>query len=96
MLNSKLLIVILQHVRRPKNYELLSDEDAEDWHRSFLPNTTLDSGEPRLVHSYRYPASGFVTRLTAEEMEAMESMEGFLRARPSTKASFFTTYTPNL
>ncbi|KAH7691101.1 Peptidase S8 subtilisin-related protein [Dioscorea alata] len=83
------------HVQRPKNDELLGNEDVEDWHRSFLPNTTLDNGKPRLVHSYRYAMSGFAARLTAEEVKAMESMEGFLKARPSKKVSFFTTYTPS-
>ncbi|XP_039131777.1 subtilisin-like protease [Dioscorea cayenensis subsp. rotundata] len=82
------------HVQRPRNDELLSNEDVEDWHRSFLPNTTLDTGEPRLVYSYCYAMSGFAARLTVEEVKALEPMEGFLRAWPSKKVSFFTTYTP--
>ncbi|KAH7691104.1 Peptidase S8 subtilisin-related protein [Dioscorea alata] len=88
------LLTYIVHVRRPKHDELLGDEDVEDWHRSFLPNSTLDTGEPRLVHSYRHAISGFAARLTSEEVRAMESMEGFLMARPSRTLKLSTTYTP--
>ncbi|XP_039137893.1 subtilisin-like protease [Dioscorea cayenensis subsp. rotundata] len=88
------LLTYIVHVRRPKHDELLGDEDVEDWHRSFLPNNTLDTGEARLVHSYRHAISGFAARLTSEEVRAMESMEGFLMARPSRTLKLSTTYTP--
>ncbi|XP_020242400.1 subtilisin-like protease SBT1.7 isoform X3 [Asparagus officinalis] len=52
---------------------LLSYEDRESWYMSFLPNTTLDSGEPRLLYSYRHVLNGFAARLTNEELKAMES-----------------------
>ncbi|KAH7691107.1 Peptidase S8 subtilisin-related protein, partial [Dioscorea alata] len=78
----------------PNHDELFGDEDVEDWHRSFLPNTTLDTGEPRLVHSYRHAISGFAARMTSEEVRAIESMEGFLMARPSKTLKLSTTYTP--
>ncbi|KAJ0967567.1 hypothetical protein J5N97_024484 [Dioscorea zingiberensis] len=83
------------HVQRPKHDKLLSDEDVQDWHKSFLPNTTLDVGEPRMLHSYRHAMSGFAARLTAEEVKAMESREGFLMARPSRNLTLSTTYTPS-
>ncbi|XP_039143948.1 subtilisin-like protease [Dioscorea cayenensis subsp. rotundata] len=83
------------HVRKPKHHELLSDEDVEHWHRSFLPNTTLDTGKPRLVYSYHHAISGFAARLTSEEVRAMESMEGFLMARPSRLVNLATTHTPS-
>ncbi|XP_039137917.1 subtilisin-like protease [Dioscorea cayenensis subsp. rotundata] len=89
------LLTYIVHVRRPMHHELLSDEDLEHWHRSFLPNTTLDTGEQRLVHSYRHAISGFAARITLEEVKAMESMEGFLIARPSKTLKLATTHTPN-
>ncbi|XP_039137870.1 subtilisin-like protease [Dioscorea cayenensis subsp. rotundata] len=92
--NSQLRTYIV-HVQRPKHHELLSDEDIEDWHRSFLPNTSLDTGEPRLVHSYRHAISGFAARLTSEQVRGMESMEGFLSARPSRTLKLATTHTPS-
>ncbi|KAH7691105.1 Peptidase S8 subtilisin-related protein, partial [Dioscorea alata] len=49
---------------------------------------------PRLVHSYHHAISGFAARLTSEEVRAIESMEGFLMARPSRTLKLSTTYTP--
>ncbi|KAH7677370.1 Tripeptidyl-peptidase II protein [Dioscorea alata] len=65
-------LTYIVHVRRPKHHELLSDDDINAWHRSFLPNTTLDT----------------------EEVRTMESIEGFLMARPSKTRKLSTTYTP--
>jgi len=31
---------------------------------SFLPNSTLDSGEPRMIYTYSHAASGFAKDLT--------------------------------
>ncbi|XP_039135761.1 subtilisin-like protease 4 [Dioscorea cayenensis subsp. rotundata] len=87
--------IYIVHVRSLKHDELLGDEDVEHWHRSFLPNTTLDTGEPRLVYSYHHAISGFAARLTSEEVRTMESIEGFLMARPSRKQKLSTTYTPS-
>ncbi|KAJ0960897.1 hypothetical protein J5N97_001195 [Dioscorea zingiberensis] len=86
--------IYIVHVQRPKGKELLGDEDREAWHRSFLPNKTLDSGRPRLIYSYRDVIGGFAARLTKEEVKAMESMEGFMHAEPDKDLSPMTTYTP--
>ncbi|KAH7691140.1 Peptidase S8 subtilisin-related protein [Dioscorea alata] len=84
------------HVEDPVgNKELLKDQDFESWHKSFLPNTTLDSGEPRLIHSYRYVMGGFAAKLTHEEVKAMESMEGFLYAWPEQQLTGATTRSPD-
>ncbi|KAJ8477197.1 hypothetical protein OPV22_020924 [Ensete ventricosum] len=82
------------HVEKPEGIEFLSSEDLQRWHESFLPNTTLDSGEPRLLYSYREAISGFAARLTAEEVRAMEAMNGFVYARPDKVRRIQTTYTP--
>lgn len=82
------------HVDGIEDADLLSYEDRESWYMSFLPNTTLDSGEPRLLYSYRHVINGFAARLTREELKAMESMEGFVYAQPDRMRHLGTTYTP--
>ncbi|XP_008787169.2 subtilisin-like protease 4 [Phoenix dactylifera] len=81
------------HVERPESWEFLSSEDLESWHKSFLPNTTLDSGKPRLIYSYRDVISGFAARLTPQEVKAMEAKKGFLYAYPDQVHPLATTYT---
>ncbi|XP_029123817.1 subtilisin-like protease 4 [Elaeis guineensis] len=81
------------HVERPGGSEFLSSEDLESWHKSFLPNTTLDSGEPRLIYSYRDVISGFAARLTPHEVKAMEAKKGFIYAHPDQLRPLATTYT---
>nr|CAD1843734.1 unnamed protein product [Ananas comosus var. bracteatus] len=83
------------HVQRLKGVEFAKVDDRESWHRSFLPNTTLSSGEPRLIHSYREVISGFAARLSADEVQAMQSLDGFLHAHPSRRLAPLTTYTPD-
>uniref|UniRef100_A0A0D9VQV1 Inhibitor I9 domain-containing protein n=1 Tax=Leersia perrieri TaxID=77586 RepID=A0A0D9VQV1_9ORYZ len=57
------------------------DKDAHrHWHESFLPSILTDSGEPRLVASYRYMFNGFAARLTDAELEVVAKKPGFLRA----------------
>ncbi|XP_072984386.1 subtilisin-like protease 4 [Typha latifolia] len=80
--------------RRSDSIKLFSGIDIENWHKSFLPNTTLDSGEPRLVYSYRDAIGGFAAKLTADEVTAMRSSEGFVAARPDERIQLATTYTP--
>ncbi|CAL9130060.1 unnamed protein product, partial [Musa textilis] len=86
--NSNGLQTFIVSVEEPEAVEL------KQWHESFLPNATLDSGEPRLIYSYRHAISGFAAKLTPEEVRAMEAMEGFVYARPETTMRMETTYTP--
>ncbi|KAH7672169.1 Peptidase S8 subtilisin-related protein, partial [Dioscorea alata] len=82
------------HVQPRKDNQFLGDEEREAWHRSFLPNTTLDSGEQQLVYSYQEVISGFTARLTSEEVEDMMSMAGFMHTQQDRELSPRTTYTP--
>ncbi|PKU63634.1 Subtilisin-like protease SDD1 [Dendrobium catenatum] len=86
--------VYIIDVERHEQHELLGDGDLESFHRSFLPNSTLDSGEPRLVYSYRHVLSGFAARLTPGELEAVKSKPGFLYAQRDRRYQLATTYTP--
>ncbi|KAH7662686.1 Peptidase S8 subtilisin-related protein [Dioscorea alata] len=73
---------------------LLNDEELANFHRSFLPNNSLDSGKERMIYSYRHAISGFAALLTANEVLAMETKPGFLFARLREELRAQTTYTP--
>ncbi|CAL9168645.1 unnamed protein product [Musa hybrid cultivar] len=92
--NNNGIQTFIVNVEEPEAVELLSSRELKQWHESFLPNATLDSGEPRLIYSYRHAISGFAAKLTPEEVRAMEAMEGFVYARPDTTMRIETTYTP--
>ncbi|ONK57370.1 uncharacterized protein A4U43_C10F19390 [Asparagus officinalis] len=92
--NSTQIHTYIVHVQNPTGTKLLHDTDRENFHESFLPNATLYSGEPRLIYSYRDVISGFAARLTAEEVQAMESIDGFVHAQPDDRLSLATTYSP--
>ncbi|KAG0495322.1 hypothetical protein HPP92_000013 [Vanilla planifolia] len=60
---------------------------------SFLPNTTLSSGWPRLVYAYRQVITGFAAWLTQEEVNGMTTMDGFLISSQDDDLQPRTTYT---
>ncbi|KAJ8459841.1 hypothetical protein OPV22_032767 [Ensete ventricosum] len=43
------LQTFIVNVEEPEAVELLSTRELKQWHESFLPNTSLDSGEPLRV-----------------------------------------------
>ncbi|KAI0527084.1 hypothetical protein KFK09_002682 [Dendrobium nobile] len=91
---TQVYIVHVQHPNGPA--ELLPHIDRESWYHSFLPNTTLDSGEPRMVYTYSVVMSGFAARLTPDEVRFMESIPGFLYAHIDKQLHLRTTHTPTL
>ncbi|MQM07445.1 hypothetical protein Taro_040281 [Colocasia esculenta] len=82
------------HVRSPAGTVFTGSEDRQEWHRSFLPPTSMSSSAPRMVYSYGNVISGFSARLTREELEAMAAKEGFLHANPDRILPLQTTHTP--
>ncbi|KAH7691573.1 Tripeptidyl-peptidase II protein [Dioscorea alata] len=94
--NTSQIQTYIVHVLKPEGTKFLGVEDLEKWHKSFLPNNTLDTGEPRLLYSYKEAISGFAARLTPEEVRGMNKMEGFLCANPSKRLQVQTTYTHKL
>ncbi|KAG0457300.1 hypothetical protein HPP92_022457 [Vanilla planifolia] len=83
------------HVQEPPNNAKFNVEDLQEWHKTFLPNTTLDSGEPRFIRSYSHAISGFAAHLTRQELASMREKEGFVLAHPSYRNFLFTTYSPD-
>ncbi|KAG0463904.1 hypothetical protein HPP92_019525 [Vanilla planifolia] len=86
-------IYIIQ-VDKHEKHDLLGDEELESFHRSFLPKTTLNSGLPRLLYSYRHVLSGFAARLTPKELEVILSTPGIQSAALDQSHELDTTYTP--
>ncbi|XP_020094972.1 subtilisin-like protease SBT1.2 [Ananas comosus] len=86
--------VYIVHVQKPDSTSFRRFKDRKEWYASFLPNTTLDSGKPRMVYAYRHAISGFAAWLTSQEVEAMKSTDGVLVAYPDSEYDAQTTYTP--
>ncbi|XP_020249009.1 subtilisin-like protease SBT1.7 [Asparagus officinalis] len=82
------------HVQKPKHTKFLTFRDRRNWYMSFLPNTTLDSGEPRMIYTYRYAISGFAAMLTPDELQTLKSKQGVVSAHPDHECKLRTTYSP--
>ncbi|KAI3691724.1 hypothetical protein L6452_31526 [Arctium lappa] len=73
-------------------------EARETWYRSFLPPTATPAStekHPTVVFAYHNVLTGFAAKMSAEQAKAMETMEGFISARPQRVYSTQTTHTPN-
>nr|XP_010919951.1 subtilisin-like protease SBT1.5 [Elaeis guineensis] len=93
--NATTMRTYIVHVQKPKGTKFLGFRDRVAWYKSFLPNTTLDSGEPRLIYAYRHVISGFAAMLTPKEVQVMETMEGFVQAYPEMEHVAQTTSSPD-
>ncbi|NP_001148151.2 Subtilisin-like protease precursor [Zea mays] len=70
---------------------------VEEWHRSFLPEATLDSAAddgPRIIHSYSHVLTGFAASLTDAEAQTLRRKEGCLRLYPEEFLPLATTHSP--
>ncbi|KAK9225363.1 hypothetical protein WN943_010404 [Citrus x changshan-huyou] len=88
------------YVQKPRHGNFLKEIDLEIWYHSFLPatissNSIDDDRQSRMVHCYRHVISGFAARLTAEEVKAMETKNGFISAHVENTLQLHTTHTPN-
>ncbi|XP_020080165.1 subtilisin-like protease SBT1.7 [Ananas comosus] len=92
--NDTQMQVYIVHVQKPDSTSFRRFKDRKEWYASFLPNTTLDSGKPRMIYAYRRAIRGFAAWLTAQEAEAMKSMDGVLVAYSDFEYDAQTTYTP--
>ncbi|XP_057984461.1 subtilisin-like protease 3 [Hevea brasiliensis] len=90
--NLETYIVLLQ---KPEGNDFTESKDLHSWYQSFLPENTFSSNQPRLIHSYRHVATGFATKLTADEVKAMETKKGYVSARPQRLVPLHTTHTPS-
>ncbi|ONI06850.1 hypothetical protein PRUPE_5G085200 [Prunus persica] len=87
-------------VQKPasQKFSAESHEDLESWYQSFLPETDANSNQltkQRMVYAYHNVATGFAARLTPEEVKTMETIEGFVSARPEKILPLQTTHSPD-
>ncbi|KAF5816176.1 putative cucumisin [Helianthus annuus] len=95
--NAAELETYIVHLDTPIGQHFFKKQDRENWYHAYLPQTTSGANEEpaTLVFAYHNVLNGFAARLSAEHVKAMESMEGFLFARPQRMYSTQTTHTPN-
>ncbi|XP_071742476.1 subtilisin-like protease [Rutidosis leptorrhynchoides] len=80
----------------PDGINFATSDDRQSWYESFLTATSTDSNvKPSILHAYHNVFTGFAADLSAEQVKAMENMEGFVSARPERVYELHTTHTPN-
>ena len=77
--SSKYRIYIV-FLRPPPEADTMDDEALQSWYQSFLPSNITDSGEPRMVITYKTLFYGFAARLTEAELDVMSKKPGFGRS----------------
>ncbi|KAK1564823.1 hypothetical protein Q3G72_012324 [Acer saccharum] len=94
---NSLLSTYIVYVTKPEGgVNSIQSVDLESFYQSFLPVSLSSSDrEQRLVYSYRNVVNGFAAKLTAEEVKAMETKEGFVSAHVQKILPLHTTHTPN-
>ncbi|KAL7594784.1 hypothetical protein Lser_V15G30473 [Lactuca serriola] len=94
--NAADLETYIVHLTSPNDLEFYQKEDRQSWYNSFLPKTTtVSNDQPTMVFAYHNVLTGFAAKLSAEHVKAMESMNGFVSARPQRFYKTQTTHTPN-
>ncbi|KAK9068055.1 hypothetical protein SSX86_012166 [Deinandra increscens subsp. villosa] len=83
------------HLNAPDGVTFDKPEDRQSWYNSFLTASSTSSNvEPSLIHAYHNVFTGFAAKLSAEQVKAMENMDGFVSARPERVYKLHTTHTP--
>ncbi|GLU05718.1 hypothetical protein SLE2022_228000 [Rubroshorea leprosula] len=98
-IGTKNLQTYIVHVKRPEAGLFGQSENVNlgSWYKSFLPSRIASSDEQqqkRMLYLYKNVMTGFAARLTEEEAQAMEKMDGFVLAHPQRKFRLQTTHTP--
>jgi hypothetical protein len=76
----KSYIVLLEP---PPGADTMDDGARNSWYESFLPSNLTDSGEPRMLSSYKFIFHGFCAWLTEAELEVMSKKPGFRHSIPN-------------
>ncbi|KAK9068054.1 hypothetical protein SSX86_012165 [Deinandra increscens subsp. villosa] len=83
------------HLNAPDGVKFDTPEDRQSWYHSFLSASSAGSNvEPTLIHAYHNVFTGFAAKLSANQVKAMEKMDGFVTARPERVYKLHTTHTP--
>ncbi|KAB2622991.1 subtilisin-like protease SDD1 [Pyrus ussuriensis x Pyrus communis] len=82
-------------LEKPASSKFSEESDLDSWYQSFLPDTTTNLNQQRIVHAYRSAVTGFAAKLTPEEVKAMENKEGFLSAHLEKTVPLLTTHSPD-
>ncbi|KAF7137268.1 hypothetical protein RHSIM_Rhsim07G0097300 [Rhododendron simsii] len=75
-------------VNVPDKQEAFGRDAVKAYYNSFLPAAS------RMDHTYHNVVNGFAARLSAEEVKAMEKMDGFVSAWPQKVYTLHTTHSP--
>ncbi|KAF5775047.1 putative cucumisin [Helianthus annuus] len=93
--NSDQTETYIVHLNAPDGVRFDKPEDRRGWYNSFLKASTADSDvKPSLIHAYHNVFTGFAAKLTADQVKAMENMDGFVSARRERVYKLHTTHTP--
>ncbi|XP_058221782.1 subtilisin-like protease [Rhododendron vialii] len=76
-------------VNVPDKQEAFGREAVKAYYNSFLPSAS------RMDYTYHNVVNGFAARLSAEEVKAMEKMDGFVSAWPQKVCTLHTTHSPS-
>ncbi|KAI3703379.1 hypothetical protein L1987_73409 [Smallanthus sonchifolius] len=84
------------HLNAPDGITFNKPEDRKSWYNTFLTASSTGSDvQPSLIHAYHNVFTGFAAKLSADQVKAMENMDGFVSARRERVYKLHTTHTPN-
>ncbi|XP_023747220.1 subtilisin-like protease [Lactuca sativa] len=83
------------NLESPNGIVFAKPEDQQSWYHSFLSSSGIGSNKkPSILHAYHNVFMGFAAKLSADQVKAMESIDGFVSARPERMYKLHTTHTP--